>query len=225
MNVNDAVLSRRSIRAFLDRPVAPDIVRRVLQTALRAPSGCNLQPWIVHVLTGDRLSALKALMRGRVAEQPEGEMTEYDITPPGLRDMSDYQRRLMELGQDLYGHLGIARGDKVARAAWNARNFEFFGAPIGLFCAIDRRMGPPQWADLGMFLQTIMLLLREEGLDSCAQESWALYPATVGGFIGLPETQMLFCGMAIGYADPDAPANRLRARREALEDAVTFHGF
>lgn len=223
MNVTDAVLSRRSVRAFLDRPVAPDIIRRVLGTALRTPSGCNLQPWIVHVLAGEPLVRLKSSMQLLVAEQPQGEATEYDITPPALPQMPDYHRRMVEVGRDLYGHLGIARTDKAARAAWNARNYDFFGAPLGLFCAIDRRMGPPQWADLGMFVQTVMLLLREEGLDSCPQESWARYPQTVGRFLGLAESQMLFCGMAIGYADKDAPANRLQAPREPLENLVTFH--
>lgn len=107
---------------------------------------------------------------------------------------------------------------------WFARNFQFFGGPVALFASIDRAMGPPQWSDLGMFLQTVMLLLREEGLDSCAQECWAVYPVTVGAFLGLPPERMLFCGMAIGVADPADPANVMRARRAAVDDFATFRG-
>lgn len=112
----------------------------------------------------------------------------------------------------------------MARLMWFSRNFQFFGAPLALFCSVDRRMGPPQWSDLGMFLQTVMLLLRAEGLDSCAQECWAIYPQTIGKFLGLPEHRMLFCGMAIGKADEAEPANQFRTRRAPLSDFARFHG-
>ena len=128
-----------------------------------------------------------------------------------------------EVGEDLYGALGIPREDKMARMMWFARNFQFFGAPMALFCSVDRGMGPPQWSDLGMFLQTVMLLLREEGLDSCAQECWAVYPQTVGKFIDLPPERMLFCGMAIGVEDTTEPANRLRSARAPEDEWLTLH--
>ena len=121
----------------------------------------------------------------------------------------------------MYAHIGIPRGDKAARRAWFSRNFQFFGAPAALFCTVDRRMGPPQWSDLGMYLQTVMLLAVEAGLATCAQECWAVYPRTIEAFLGTPPERMLFCGMAIGYEDPDEAANRLRTVRADVADWLT----
>lgn len=222
MTVTHAVETRRSVRGFLPTPVDPATIRGVLTTAARAPSGGNLQPWHIDVLAGEKLSALKDVMAARVTEAPRGEPTDYAIYPNELA--APYRDRRFQVGEDLYGALGIPRDDKFARLMWFSRNFQFFGAPVALFCSVDRRMGPPQWSDLGMFLQTVMLLLREAGLDSCAQECWAIYPQTVGNFLALPPERMLFCGMAIGHADPADPANQWRARRADLADFVRFHG-
>jgi len=120
--------------------------------------------------------------------------------------------------------MGIGRDDKNARVMFLAGNFQFWGAPVGIFFSIDRRMGPPQWSDLGMYIQTFMLLAREAGLDSCPQEAWTLWHRTVADFIGLPESQMLFCGLALGHADPAHPVNRLRTERAQLEEFAVFHG-
>ncbi len=220
MKVSDAITTRRSVRGFLDQPVPHDVIRRVLRGASRAPSGGNLQPWHIHIVSGASMAGLKQIMQARVREAPDGEATDYDIYPGSL--MSPYRERRYKVGEDLYACLGIPREDKAGRKRQFARNFAFFGAPMGLFCSIDRRMGRPQWADLGMFLQNVMLLLREEGLDSCPQEAWSLYPQTVANFLKLPEHMMLFCGMAIGYADPDAPANRLSTTRADLGEFVEF---
>jgi len=222
MHVADAIASRRSIRDFLPTPVPGDVIRRVLAAAARSPSGGNLQPWHIDVIAGEPMERLKALMRERVMEAPRGETTEYDIYPKDL--VSPYRERRYQVGEDMYALMGIARDDKVARLLSMARNFQFFGAPLALFCTIDRRMGQPQWSDLGMYLQSLMLLLRAEGLDSCAQEAWSLYPQTVGSFLQLPPERMLFCGMAIGYRNPDSPVNRLVTRRAPLEEFVRFHG-
>ncbi|MNS86477.1 NADH dehydrogenase [compost metagenome] len=222
MTVYDAVASRRSVREFLDRPVPPDTLRRVLQAALRAPSGGNLQPWHLHVVGGKRLDELKALMRTRVQETPGGEGSEYDIYPREL--VAPYRDRRFAVGEAMYARLGIPREDKAARLKWFARNFQFFGAPLALFCTVDRRMGPPQWSDLGMMLQNVMLLLRAEGLDSCPQECWAIYPQTIGRFIDLPPERMLFTGMAIGYADRDKPLDALETERAPLADVAEFIG-
>lgn len=221
-SVSEAVLTRRSVRGFLDTPVPPETVRRVLSRAARAPSGGNTQPWHLHVVAGEPLAKLKAIMRQRVAECPGGEPTEYDIYPKSLP--SPYRDRRFAVGEALYGELGLAREDKAGRARWFARNYEFFGAPLALFCCMDRLMGPPQWSDLGMLLQTVMLLLREEGLHSCAQECWSVYSKTLGDFLALPPEQMLFCGMAIGYEDTNEPANRVVTARAPLEEFVKFHG-
>lgn len=221
MNVYEAVATRRSVRDFLPTPVPGEVIRRVLQQALRAPSGGNLQPWHLHVVGGEKMDALKALMRERVQQVPH-EDAEYDIYPKEL--VAPYRDRRFAIGEAMYACLGIPREDKAARRAWFGRNFQFFGAPLALFCSVDRRMGPPQWSDLGMLLQTVMLLLRAEGLDSCAQECWAVYPQTIGRFLSLPDEQMLFCGMAIGFARRDRPIDALVTERAPLQEVARFMG-
>ena len=222
--VSEALESRISVRDFLPTPVPGALIRELLAKAARAPSGGNVQPWQIDVVAGARLAELKALMQRRLAEVAAGdrsEQPEYDIYPPNL--WPPYRDYRFELGEDMYRCLGIPREDKAARLRWFARNYEFFGAPMALFCSVDRKMGPPQWSDLGMFLQSLMLLLREQGLDSCAQECWSVYPRTVGQFIGIPPERMLFCGMAIGHANPSHPVNALRSKRAPLETFARFH--
>lgn len=220
MDVRSAIESRRSVRDFKDTPVPPEILRRILACAVRAPSGGNLQPWHFHVVSGASMTALKTLMRQRLTETPTGETPEYDIYPRNLP--APYRDRRYQIGEQLYGQLNIPREDKLGRALWFAKNFEFFGAPLGLFCSIDRLMGPPQWSDLGMVLQNVMLLLRAEGLDSCPQECWAVFPQTIGTFLQLPEHRMLFAGMAIGYANAENPINQLQTPRAPLDEVCTF---
>ena len=222
MDVTEAVVSRRSVRGFLPTPVDPALLRRILETASRAPSGGNLQPWHIDVVGGTELDRLKAIMAKRVPEAPTGEPTEYDIYPKDLPE--PYRSYRFQVGEDLYGALGIPRENKLARMMWFARNFQFFGAPVALFCTVARTMGPPQWSDLGMYLQTVMLLLREAGLDSCPQECWAIYPDTVRAFLDTPPERMLFTGMAIGWQDVSDPANAVRAQRAGLADFATFRG-
>ena len=222
MNVSEAIDSRRSVRGFLPTPVDPAVIRRVVEKAGRAPSGGNVQPWHIDVVGGQKLDELKVIMAKRVMEAPKGEPTEYHIYPETLP--SPYRDYRFQVGEDLYGSLGIPRDDKMARMMWFARNFQFFGAPVALFCTVARTMGPPQWSDLGMYLQSLMLLLREEGLDSCPQECFAIYPQTVGRFLELPDERMLFCGMSIGFADEADKANQFRARRAPLEAFANFHG-
>jgi nitroreductase len=222
MNIQDAIASRRSVRSFLDRPVPADTIRRVLELALRAPSGGNLQPWHLHVVGGDRLIELKTLMRERVQQAPTGEGNEYDIYPREL--VVPYRDRRYAVGEAMYARLAIPREDKAARLQWLGRNYQFFGAPLALFCSVDRRMGPPQWSDLGMLLQNVMLLLRAEGLDSCAQECWAIYPKTIGNFLSLPAERMLFTGMSIGYADPDHALEGFMTERAPLTEVAEFQG-
>ena len=222
MTVSDAILSRHSVRAYLDRPVDGGLLRDILTKAARAPSGCNLQPWKFHVVAGAEIERLKRVMCERVVAMPAGEPTDYDILPVDLP--AHFKARQVEVGFGLYEKLGIAREDRAGRFAWHAHNLQFFDAPVGLFCSIDRRLGPPQWADMGMVLQNVMLLLREVGLDSCPQEAWSLYPQTVGEFIDLSPDYMLFCGMAIGYADPDHAANSFISPRAPLEDYASFVG-
>ncbi len=221
MHVTDAISSRMSCRAFLDTPVPLDTLRDILQTAKQAPSGGNLQPWQVHVVADQRLREFTALIRAKLPAQPQGEGTEYPVYPPNLKE--PYRSRRFKCGEDLYALLAIGRADKERRRLQFARNYEFFGAPAAMFFVIDRIMGADQWADVGMFMQNIMLLARERGLHTCPQEAWASWHRTVTEFLGLPPELMLFCGLAIGYRDESAPINRLRTDRAPLDEFATFH--
>jgi nitroreductase len=216
MNVTEAVTARRSIRSFLDTPVSDTLLRELLEKSARAPSGGNVQPWQVHVVNGTRTQDfLTHLQNQEMREQPA-----YDIYPKELP--SPYRDSRFKVGEDMYGLLGIPREDKAARFAHLARNYEFFGAPAAFFCLIDKTMGPPQWSDLGMFLQTFMLLAQEAGIDTCAQEAWATRPNAVTSFLQTPDNLMLFCGMAIGYRNPEAPVNTLVSDRMPLDSWATF---
>ncbi|GGC86178.1 nitroreductase [Chelatococcus reniformis] len=219
MNVSAAVAARISIRAFKPDPVPAALVREILVAASHAPSGGNLQPWRVCALAGEPLAQLK---RQAVAN-PAGEEPEYDVYPPNLWD--PLRTRRFECGEDLYATINIPREDKPARLRQLARNGELFGAPVGLFFCLDRRVGPPQWGDVGMYMQTVMLLAVERGLDTCAQEYWARYPKTVAAAIGLPDDHMVFSGMALGYRDKSAPINTLRTRRDGFEVWGELRGF
>ena len=222
MQVQEAVASRHSVRAFLDKPVDPALIRRLVIEASRSPSGGNLQPWHLHVLAGEPLAELKALMTRRLEEQPQGEGWEYPVYPVDMQD--PYKSRSFAVGDTMYGMLGVPRSDKAGRHAYFLRNFQFFGAPVGLFISIDRSHGGPQWADCGMYLQTLMLLLRSHGLDSCAQEIWAMFSKTVGGFLNIPDHHILWTGMSIGYADPDHKINSFISARAPAEEWVEFRG-
>jgi nitroreductase len=223
MDVREATATRFSCRAFLDTPVPLAVVRDILERAARAASGGNLQPWRVHALTGAPLEALRASIRPRFAELPRAEGSEYHVYPPDLKER--FRRRHHAVSEQLYNSIGVARQDRPRRYRQYARNFEFFGAPVGLFFVIDRSLGPPQWADLGMYIQTVMLIARSHGLHSCAQEAWAYWHKTVAAHLALPTDHMLFCGMALGHADPDAPINQWRSPREPLDTFATFEGW
>jgi nitroreductase len=223
MHVRDAVASRFSCRAFLPNPVPLATVRSILDCAVRAPSGGNVQPWQVHVLAGAPLEDLKARVRPYASTNPRGEGAEYPIYPDPLKE--PYHTRRREAGALLYRAIGIAREDRPARYRQYARNFEFFDAPVGLFFSIDRTMGPPQWSDLGMFVQTVMLLARGEGLHTCGIEAWTHWHKTVSAYLTLPSEYMLFCGMALGYADPAAPINQWRTPRAGVDSFAIFSGF
>ena len=210
MLVSEAIAARRSVRGYLDRPVDADVLRGIATGAARAATGGNLQPWHVDLVHGEAMVRLKAIVAERMAAGSR-ETPQYDVYPKEL--VAPYRDRRFAIGEAMYRHIGIAREDKAGRLGWFARNYAFFGAPAALFVSVDRRMGPPQWADLGMYLQNAMLLAVEAGLGTCAQEAWAMWPDTVGEFLDLPEERMLFCGLAIGYEDPAEPANRLRSAR------------
>jgi nitroreductase len=221
MTVTEAVASRRSVRAFLDTPVPLSLITEILNKASNAASGGNLQPWRIYVVSGEPLRDFKSIMTQRLANSSGGDVpVEYEVYPKPLK--SPYRDCRFKNAEDYYGLVGIPREDKAARARFFANNYQFFGAPLALFCFIDREMGPPQWADVGMYLATVMLLLREAGLDSCAQECWSHYHRTVREFVKPPDEWMLFCGMAIGYKDPDAMVNRMVADRAPFGEFCQF---
>ncbi|MEY2958839.1 MAG: hypothetical protein RLZZ01_1407 [Actinomycetota bacterium] len=215
MSVTDAVARRSSIRRFLPDPLSDEVLRDLVERAARAPSGGNVQPWRIYVLNGDSMSRFREFITGRPHEQPE-----YDIYPASLWE--PYRTNRFTIGEQMYATIGIGRDDKAGRLAQFAANDDFFGAPAALFCFVDRRMGPPQWSDLGMYLQTFMLLAQEAGLDTCAQEYWTVRHGAVQEFVGAPDEEMLFCGMAIGHADRDAPINTLVSERMPLDDWARF---
>ncbi len=216
MNVSEALATRKSVRAFRSDPVPRAIVEEILHKAARAPSGGNLQPWKVHVLLGAARDELVRRTKARMAVHPRGGVPEYHIYPPELTE--PYKARRFRIGEAMYACLNIPREDKMGRLAQFVRNWEFFGAPVGLIFSIERQMQQGQWSDLGGFLQSIMLLAREYGLSTCAQEAWAPFHEVIREYLSVPPEQMIFCGMALGYADDSAAINRLDSERAPLAE-------
>ncbi|MFF1684060.1 MULTISPECIES: nitroreductase [unclassified Streptomyces] len=218
MDAYEAVTSRRAVRGFTDRPVPRRVLERVLSAAAWAPSGSNLQPWHAFVVTGAPLAELKKRAGERLAVGDPWDEPEYEMYPPALA--SPYRERRFAFGEQRYGALGIPREDVEARQRAAAANWDCFGAPAALFCYIDRGLGRPQWSDVGMYLQTVMVLLRAEGLHSCPQMAWAKFHRTVAEVLSPPDEFMLFCGMSIGFED--VTASDARTGRAPLEETVTF---
>jgi len=222
VNVADAVAARFSARAFLDQPVPVEQIRRILDRARQAPSGGNLQPWHVYVVAGRSLRKLRGKIRRRALLKPRGEEPEYNVYPPELQE--PYRTRRFKCGEDLYATIGVTRDNKPGRLAQFRQNFRLFGAPVGLFAYIDRQMGSPQWSDMGMFLQSLMLVARDYDLHTCAQEAWAQWHQTIAQHLNPPDEWMLFCGIALGYMDQDAPINSLRTERASVDEIITWVG-
>lgn len=218
MDVYEAVTTRRAVRGFTDEPVSREVLQRVLSAAAWAPSASNIQPWRIFVVTGEPLARLKKLAVERVAAGDSWDEPQYVMYPAELK--SPYGERRSQFGKERYSALGIERADWEARQRAAIANWDAFGAPAALFCYVDRDLGRPQWSDLGMYLQTVMLLLRAEGLHSCPQMSWAKVYKTVAAFVSPPEELMLFCGMSIGYEDTSV--NYIRTGRAPLDETVTF---
>lgn len=218
--VAGALQARRSIRAFTDREVTPDQIEAILSAALRAPSGGNLQPWHIHVATGPALDRLQQHIKAEMAAGRE-EKADHATYPAPLWD--PYRTRRFENGEALYQTIAIDRADKPARLAQLAKNFELFGAPVGLFFAIDRGMGAAQWIDLGMLMQSVMLMATDLGLSTCPQAAWANWPDSLSALLDLPDEMVVVAGMALGYEDIDHPINTLRTPRQSFDEAVTIH--
>jgi len=222
MHIAEAVLQRRSIRAFRNDPVAIADIREILDRARRAPSGGNLQPWHVHVVTGRTLRDIVTFALHQFDRAPGGDPADHHPCPVALSE--PYRGRRREVGRHLYDIVGVDRGDRREKLKHLRRNLEIFGAPAGMFFTIERQMEPLQWTDLGMFVQTIMLLAVERGLATCPQGIWSLFAAAVRQVLTLGETEIVACGMAVGYPDEGAAINTLASERAALDEIAKFYG-
>jgi nitroreductase len=221
MTVDEAIATRRSVRAFLPDPVPEATVRHILEVAARAPSGTNIQPWHVYVVTGE---ARERVSREVLEARDRGEGAwHYTYYPKQWRE--PYLARRRKVGWDLYGLLGIQKGDKERMWAHFGRNFTFFDAPVGLFFTLDVDMELGSWIDIGMFIENVMIAARGQGLDTCPQAAWVEYHKAVHRALGIPDTQKLVCGMALGHEDKSKPENRLVTEREPVDAFAKFFGF
>jgi nitroreductase len=221
--VDEALRTRRSVRAYLPTPVPRETIESILEVASRAPSGTNTQPWQVHVLTGQSKLALSRAIRAAHDDPAERarHTEEYAYYPTEWR--SPYIDRRRKVGWDLYSLLGIGRNDKERMHAQHGRNYDFFDAPVGLMFTIDRVLQQGSWLDYGMFLQSIMVAARGRGLDTCPQAAFMQYHRIISAHLGLGDDHMVVCGMSLGHADPTAVENTLHTEREPVSGFATFH--
>ena len=218
--VDEVILSRRSVRAFLPTPVDEAVIREILAIASRAPSGTNMQPWRVYVTTGETRARLAQAILESGIRAEKAPWDEYRYYPD--RFFEPYLSRRRKVGFDLYGHLGIARRDVDRMRAQHDRNFVFFDAPVGMIFTIDRRLNTGSWIDYGMFLENIMIAARARGLHTCPQAAFAPYHAQIRPVLDIPQEEIVVCGMALGYEDVAQAANDLRTERAPLDEWVTF---
>jgi nitroreductase len=221
-SVDAAITSRRSIRAYLSTPVPRETVEAILDVAARAPSGSNTQPWLIHALAGAEREQFCDVVQGAFLAGVQEKREYQSYTDPVVEP---YLTRRREVGWGLYARLGIGKGDRERTRDQHARNFRFFDAPVGMICTIDRRLAVGSWLDLGMFLQNVATAARGRGLDTCFQAAFAGFPFTIRRILGLPEEQAIVCGIALGYADPNAVENGLETKRVPARDFATFRGF
>jgi nitroreductase len=223
MTVSDAVRSRRSIRNFLPDPVSAEVLHEVFDAARWAPSGSNIQAWRIIAVAGAEREAVIRMTRETRPDPALEASDPFPIYPPNLWE--PLRTRRFALAEDMYRALEIPREDKPARLRHVARNFEFFGAPVGLFFVIDRRLAHGQWAHLGMLIQTVALLLEERGLGSCMQEAWAAFRPELARLFALGDDELVYCGMAVGHPDRSKPVNQFERNRISVDELVEFRGF
>lgn len=218
-DVIDAVAGRRSVRSFLADPVDDAVVNEILRAASRAPSGTNIQPWLVHVVTGETRERLsRAVLAAAEADETS---LEYSYLPDVLRE--PYLSRRRRIGFELYDKYGVDRHDMAGRKAAMLRNFAFFGAPVGLFFTMERDMALGAWLDCGMFMQNVMVVARAYGLETCPQQSWCDFGGVVHRMLGLPNEHILLSGMALGREDTSAAVNTLTSERIEPSEFTTWH--
>ncbi len=220
MKVSDAILSRHSMRVFHDRPVPKEVLHRLLDVSRYAASNGNVQPWKVYVTSGAARRRLSAAILTAMDTGEEGGPAEYDVYPRVFTQPYDARRK--KVGKDLYTLLEVPKGDAAGMAKQFRKNFEFFGAPIGMILTIDRGMGNGQWVDSGILLGNLMLMAREEGLHTCPQAAFARYQKIVRRELAIPDNEVVICGLAIGYADAAEVPNNLITERAAVEEFSVF---
>ena len=219
MNLNELIKSRYSVRNFTDDTVDIKTIREILEIASNAPSGGNIQPWKVYVVTG---STKEKLIKKALNNFDNGvqEKIEYDIYPNPLDE--EYKRRRSECAKDMYTALSIKQDDTELRLSQIRENFKFFGAPVGMIVTIDRAFAENGWGHVGMFIQNICLSAVDNDMGTCLQESWSIYPKTVKDFLNIPDNEVVWCGIALGYPNKEHPINNYRTSRESIEKFVTF---
>jgi len=223
MDVEEAIASRRSIRAFTDQPVPKDAIERILARSQRSPSGTNTQPWHTYVCTGNVRDAISHDVKEMFDQGKGKSYDEYDYYPSVWKDVHRDRRR--GVGWGLYGLLGIEKGDREGAARQAKRNFNFFDAPVGLFFTVDAYLGRGSWSDAGLYMQTIMLAARGEGLHTCPQAAWISFQEPIFRHLNIPDDQVLVSGMALGYEDTSAIENTLVSEREDVDNVVHYVGF
>ena len=222
MHLIDALHARKSVRAFRPDPVPRALVEELLVLASRAPSGTNIQPWKVHVVTGEVRARLEAEVLAHRETDPPDQRAEFPRT--GKRK-EPYTGRMRKLGKDMYSLIGIPKGDQAANWAQWGRNYKFFDAPVGLIFTIDKELDAMSFVDIGMFMQSLMLAAKVKGLDTCAQGAWNNYWSVTRRVLNVPDDEYIICGISLGYADDSHPVNTLVSEREPVASFATFHGF
>ncbi len=220
--VDAAITSRRSVRAFLPTPVPRSTIEDILRVASRAPSGTNMQPWRVHVLLGEARAALTRKILAAFDDPAQAAQHAEDYPYYPSEWFSPYLERRRKLGWDMYALVGIVKGDKARMHEQHGRNYRFFDAPVGLIYTIDRRLVQGSWLDYGAFLQNVMVAARARGLDTCPQQAFSRFHRIIEEHLALPPEQQVVCGMSLGWADPDAPINRLVSERESVDAFARF---
>ena len=222
LSVDEVLERRRSVRAFRSDPVPRELVEEILRVAARAPSGTNIQPWNLHVVAGETRAELEREVLAHRETDPHDVEAEFGRT---AKRKEPYTSRMRKLGNDMYSLLGIPKGDQAANWRQWGRNFQFFGAPVGLILTIDKDLDAMSYIDIGIFVFAIMLAAKARGLDTCAQGAWNNYWSVTRRVLQVPDDQYIVCGLSLGWADENDPVNTLVSEREPLESFTTFHGF
>ena len=222
LSVDEVLERRRSVRAFRSDPVPRELVEEILRVAARAPSGTNIQPWNLHVVAGETRAELEREVLAHRETDPHDVEAEFGRT---AKRKEPYTSRMRKLGKDMYSLLGIPKGDQAANWRQWGRNFQFFGAPVGLILTIDKDLDAMSYIDIGIFVFAIMLAAKARGLDTCAQGAWNNYWSVTRRVLQVPDDQYIVCGLSLGWADENDPVNTLVSEREPLESFTTFHGF